>query len=54
MLKDRGKGFVDSISNFHKNLKEADSEALYTLPSQWWAGLWMRQIPQQICTYLTS
>jgi hypothetical protein len=36
MLKDRGKGFLDFISNFHKNLKEADSEALYTLPSQWW------------------
>lgn len=38
MLKDRGKGFVDFISNFHRNLKEADVEALYTLPSQWWAG----------------
>jgi len=36
LLKDEGRGFVDFIRNLHKNLKEVDSNALYTVPSQWW------------------
>jgi hypothetical protein len=33
LLKDEGRGFVDFIRNFHRNLKQMDSDALYTVPS---------------------
>lgn len=36
LLKDDGRGFVDFIRNLHKNLKQVDYDALYTVPSQWW------------------
>jgi hypothetical protein len=31
LLKDEGRGFIDFIRNLHKNLKQVDSDALYTV-----------------------